>query len=317
MIAAAAGLLGALAGLGLLLALHGMFPRSEPLADQARRLHRPTSVVASGRGEVFSAWEVRVARPRSARPAFDRACDLAVIGCSNGRWLRWRTGVMAISAVVSVGGAIVHSITMAVATVEASPSTPAVADAAQQPSIVHTAAVITASCFGGLLLAWGGAEWLLMARARSARSVFQAAVACYLELVAVSLAAGSGPAAAMRSASSIGDGWAFRSIRAAVAHAELQLRSPYQALDDLGLELGVTELSEVGSALALAEQQGAPIRSVLEVKSRAVTSRLVTADRAEAETRSVAMSLPSVLMLSGFLLFLMYPFVAALLATTA
>lgn len=175
---------------------------------------------------------------------------------------------------------------------------------------------IVLSLVVGSIAGWAMAIYELNESAEKARQEFRHAVSIYLELAAVALAGGAGPAEAMRVAAVHGEGRAFSLIDSAIAASEAQRISPYIALKDLGRQLGVAELEEVGNAMSLADEKGAPIRSTLNTKASSVTFRLLNAEQAAAESRSVTMSLPSVLMLAGFLIFLMYPFLEALVSTT-
>ena len=169
----------------------------------------------------------------------------------------------------------------------------------------------------GVVIGWLVAVLQLHQRAEVERRTIRHAVGLYLELTAVALSGGAGPSEALQVAASGGSSQIFAMIAAALGGADAQRRSPYEALNQLGHQLAVPELTEIGSAMALAEQRGAPVGTTLENKAASLRFKLMTMEETRAESMSTVMSLPSVLMLCGFLLFLMFPFIAALLATTA
>ena len=91
---------------------------------------------------------------------------------------------------------------------------------------------------------------------------------------------------------------------------------PWVAMERLGAELGVTDLSELASTVALAGEEGAAVRATVAAKARTIRERM----SAESETAAAAvterMSLPSVLLVLGFLIFLCYPAFVAMLQIT-
>src|SRR5438552_1182284 len=74
---------------------------------------------------------------------------------------------------------------------------------------------------------------------------------------------GRGLPEALMTASTIGEHWAMARIRQALANARLIGITPWDAMARLGEDLGVEELRDLASALALAGDEGAKIRSSL------------------------------------------------------
>lgn len=284
-----AAVLAAVAAMGLLVMFRGAARTPPPLES----VLKPAGARATTPGTVW--WIDELEARVSGTVVVQRQADLAVLDRSYDAW-RWRRIAWVAASVATL---IVVYLGLKVIT-------------GGTPSVVVVVAVVVAA----LALGWFVAGWELASDAAEARVVIRHAVSLYLELAAVALAGGAGPAEAMRLASHYGHGRGFALINAAIAGAEARRVSPYAALEELGNRIGVAELVEVGKAMALADEKGAPIRSTLNTKANSVSFRLMNAEESAAESRSVAMSLPSVLMLSGFLLFLMFPFVAALLETT-
>jgi tight adherence protein C len=155
-------------------------------------------------------------------------------------------------------------------------------------------------------------EVTLTSEANAARKSFRHAYGAYLDLVNVMLAAGAGPEAALHTAADSGGGWAFLEIRNALAAARSTRRSIAEALADLGEELGVIELIELSASVALTGTQGARIRSSLAAKADTLRAHQVAETEADAESATERMTLPVVILLVGFLLFLAYPAVVAI-----
>lgn len=277
----------ATAALGLVVAGRGMVPVMPPLAELQRRGDpRPDGTNGGRRG---------IARLLDGPGARRRPADLALLGLDPDRWRHHR---LLQSAAAGVAPAVVWPIG---AHFMGRPVRPLVV--------------------GAIVLGGAGARWVwaaadLSRRADRFRRVHRHGVGGLLELASVAMAGGAGPGQALRTAADNGDDPCSRRIRAALAAAEAARVSPFDTLLDLGRALNVPELTETAAALALADRKGAPVRKTLDHKAESVVLRLMREEEAAAESRSVTMSLPSVLMLAGFLLFLLYPFLAALVATT-
>lgn len=150
---------------------------------------------------------------------------------------------------------------------------------------------------------------VLRAEATKARSDFRHALSAYLDVLVLLLAAGEGPEGAMESAARAGNGPAFIELRRATVQARLSGEPIWDLLDQLGRRIGVVELSEIASAGILAGERGAAVRRSLMAKARALRTTSLSADEAQARSRSQQLFLPIVLMGVGFMLFLLYPLI--------
>jgi tight adherence protein C len=150
-------------------------------------------------------------------------------------------------------------------------------------------------------------ELLLTSQARDARRAFRHAYGAYLDLVNVMLAAGAGPESALHIAADSGAGWAFAEIRNALATARSTRLSIADAMGQLGEELEVSELNELAASVALVGSQGARIRASLTAKADSLRSQQVSETEAHAESATERMTIPVVVLLFGFLMFIAYP----------
>ena len=154
----------------------------------------------------------------------------------------------------------------------------------------------------------------LKGEAARRRRDFRRVVGVFLDLVAMNLAGGRGLPEALLAASSISDHWAVVRIRQALANARLLGNTPWQALGELGDELGVDELRDLAGALGLAADDGAKIRSSLSARAATLRRKEMAESEGEAGERSQSMLVAQLLICSAFLLFLAFPAVERLLA---
>ena len=147
----------------------------------------------------------------------------------------------------------------------------------------------------------------LRGRAGRRRRAFRHALSCFLDLVAIRLAGGAGVDGALAESARAGHGWAFEELRNALVGARLAGAPPWHGFEHLGAELSVSELSELAASMALAGDEGARVRASLASKARAMRTRALTDSERSAQAASERMSLPIVVLMAGFVVFLGYP----------
>jgi Flp pilus assembly protein TadB len=153
----------------------------------------------------------------------------------------------------------------------------------------------------------------LKQKADKRRNDFRHAVGAFLDLVAMSLAGGRGVPEALMGASEIGSGWALWLIRDALANARITGQTPWQALGALGEEVKVDELRDLSAALALVSEDGAKVRESLTARAASLRRREIAELEGQAGERSQSMLVAQMVMCAGFMLFLIFPAVVALL----
>ena len=288
-------LLGAFAGLGLLAIAAGLAPRRMSLADALEAIltePRPPLVPAEEGG-----WAARLGRPAASLlaalglPTRGLRRDLALLGRPPERQLAEQataaiTGLLlapALAALLAAAGIIV-------------------------PWQLPAAGALALGAAGFTVPALA-ARTEAAARRRDARH----ALAAFLDLVVISIAAGAGVEAALTYAGATGRGWAFTQIRGALEVARLTRRPPWEALGQLGSELGITELTELAASITLAGTEGAKVRASLTAKAAAIRSRQLADAETTAQAATERMSLPLVLLFGGFLLLIGFPAVVHVL----
>ncbi len=147
----------------------------------------------------------------------------------------------------------------------------------------------------------------LRGRAARRRRAFRHALSCFLDLVAIRLAGGAGVDGALAESARAGHDWAFDELQQALSGARLAGAPPWHGFERLGEELCVPEVSELAASMALAGDEGARVRASLAAKARAMRTRALTDAERSAQAASERMSLPIVVLMAGFVVFLGYP----------
>jgi Flp pilus assembly protein TadB len=156
----------------------------------------------------------------------------------------------------------------------------------------------------------------LKQKAEAYRRDFRHAVGAFLDLVAMNLAGGRGVPEALMAASEIGGGWALWRIRDALANARISGHTPWQALGSLGEEVRVDELRDLSAALSLVAEDGAKVRESLTARAASLRRREIAELEGQAGERSQSMLVAQMLMCAGFMVFLIFPAVIALLGSS-
>jgi tight adherence protein C len=150
-------------------------------------------------------------------------------------------------------------------------------------------------------------------KADQRRKDFRHAVGAFLDLVGMNLSGGRGVPEALMSASELGGGWSMSRIRDALANARISGHTPWQALGGLAEEVKVDELRDLSAALSLVADDGAKVRESLTARATSLRRRQLTDLEGQAGERSQSMLVAQMVLVMGFLVFLVYPVVPALL----
>ena len=154
----------------------------------------------------------------------------------------------------------------------------------------------------------------LRERAKSRRRELLHQISTYLDLVSLQLTGGKGMERALADSAARGTAWGFVEFQRALGQARLANEPPWAAFEKLGQDLGSAELEEFAAWLYLAGNSGSRVRSSLRVKARGLRERALNEVETQAQQATERMSLPVVLMFSGFLGLIGYPAIAALVS---
>lgn len=290
-------LAGAGAGLGLWLIVAGWWPRA-PRLDKALAALDPAPELSDAPGsDEVAGWTARAGRPavrhlmRLGVPTSSTRRDLATIG----KPVRVHLAERATATVVGLLLPPVFAATLALLGLNLGVAVPAVVSL--------------------LLAGLGFLAPELSARSEAAkhRAAFRHALGSFLDLVVVSLAGGAGVDQALDDAASVGNGPAYAELRYALQEARLARVAPWDTLAALGERVGVEQLQQLAATVGLAGTEGAKVRASLRSRATALRTRQITDAEAEASAATERMSLPIVALFTGFLIFLGYPAVIAVL----
>lgn len=285
--------LGCLIGLGVWLVWTGWRPLAEPLGLKLARFDRPpvAHVVAEAADRDTRIGDLVLRRlPWLARLIDRNGADLRVLGRT-----REEQAVRCCSYVVLSW--VVAPWLMFVTWMAGQPVAP-----------VIPAAVALLGSSIGLILPFRQ----LRAEAKERRRDFVLALSAWCDIVVMCLAAGRGVEQAMQTAASVGRGWPFVELRAALNAAHIQGVKPWEALDALGSELSIEDLSVLASMISMAGEEGAAVRTTVAAKSRTIRERITSDTELEAGAMTEMMSLPNVVLVAGFLMFLGFPAVVVM-----
>jgi tight adherence protein C len=282
-------LAGAGFGLGLLTIAVGLAPRKPSLAEALAAITRAPAALLVIPDE--GGWAARLGRPAVTllsglglpSPAVRR--DLAILGRPVERQL-------AEQATATVIGLLLAPATAGLL------ATGGLGLPWQLPAA--GAVILGAAGFAAPVLA-------VRQEAAARRAAARHEIAAFLDLVVIAIAGGAGVEAALTYAGAIGRGWAFGQIRAAPETARLTRRPPWEALGQLGRELGIGELGELAASITLAGTEGAKVKASLAAKAAALRTRQLAQAESAAQSATERMSLPLVLLFARFLLLIGFP----------
>lgn len=290
-------LVGAGVGLGLVLVIGGLVPARPPLALALERLHRPAT---------FSAGTARLAAPSPATRVVHRLASTLGLQRLMGRSV---TADLRLTG-QSVEDHLAARVLVALLGLALPPATAVLMLAGGV-----TIPIVMPGSASALLCAAGFFVPAITLRSEAAerRHSFRHALSSYLDLVAVTLAGGAGVETALQDGADTGQGWAYAELRQALLTSRLLGETPWAGMDRLGRELGIVELQELAASAALAGEDGARVRGSIAAKARSLRSRGISDVEASAQAATERMSLPIVLLMLGFMVFILYPAIARII----
>lgn len=144
------------------------------------------------------------------------------------------------------------------------------------------------------------------ATAKEAQREFTRFVTVYLELVAVALLGSTTADNALASAASVSDSWVFQRIRREYQYAELTHTSKWDALDQLGSDVGVPALVDMARMMRMAEAR-VGLRDQLRASCDKLRAQVAAEDAAAAERTTSRMDYPVLLTLAPILAIVITP----------
>lgn len=282
------GLVTGIGGLGLVASLRS---RQLPLESLAAAISRPVetrptpaSTDLSRMGQSAAEWVQ--AQPFTARPAWTNVAESLAITSTP-------LDQLASQVLVSAGLGLMGSPIAWLGLRAVGLSLPLAA-------LVIFTPLIT---LGGALLPVAS----LLRRGRERRRHFRVVVGCFVDLVVLELAGGTGIEGALFSASQASPDWAAQRMARSLLTARDSGASSWSALAELGKEIGVPELVELSTSLQLAGTEGARIRQSLQARAASLRRHEQADEESAANAMTERLFVPGALLLVGFLCFVGYP----------
>jgi len=283
-------------GIGLWLIVVGLWPRPPRLDKALAALDPPPEPVAPMPDEL-AGWSARVGRPavrhlqRIGLPTEGTRRELAAVGKPVGVHLAEQAGAALVGLLPPV-----FAMLLAAGGISLGVTVPA-------------AASLLLATLGFLV-----PELAVRADAAKHRAGFRHALGSFLNLTVTALAGGAGVDQALDDAASVGRGPAYAELRYALAEARDAGVTVWDTLAKLGRRVGVEELRQLAATVGLAGTEGAKVRASLRSRAEALRTKQLTDAEADAAAATERMSLPVVALMAGFLVFLGFPAVAAVLS---
>ena len=274
---------GLLVSAGVWFVVRGMFPAPPKLARLASEFNHPANPGGFGMDRLSSKWS-RVALALAKAVQGDLSSvrqDLAVVDMPAEEFAADKLKAGALGAAI-VGGCLFT------------------VGLARGPLLVM-------ALIAGFVGFYFYPDIELAKKAAVRRREFVDTMTAFIGLVSVSIAGGGGVMSAMNAAASLGDGWALERLRYALDAAATRNESPWLSFDQLGTDLGIPTLVELGGSMSLAAQSGARISDSLSARAQSARARELSVRLAEEERKSEALGVPVVLMLLAWVGFLGYP----------
>lgn len=152
------------------------------------------------------------------------------------------------------------------------------------------------------------------AAANRRRKDFRHALSQYLDLVVLDMAGSAAPAEALPKVAAVLQGWPVALIQDTLYRATRAGTDPWDALTNLGTRIGVSELRDLGQLVKLVAHDGAKIRQTLSARATTMRRRELADSQGVAGERDQSMRLAQMVLAMGFVLFLGYPAIVAILS---
>ncbi|WP_406349368.1 hypothetical protein OHA44_37565 [Streptomyces sp. NBC_00144] len=289
---------GILLAAGLALAVRALTPRRDPLGHVLRRTHNPapqsTASVAPGQSQ-RAVWAEQLGARLMETDTFSSrlpAKDLVLLEMSP-------AGLLGRCALYFLFGLLVPQWFLLLLTL----------GGMSVPFVVPLGTALV-----------GGAFFVFKAiddvrtKARHLREEYRYYAVSLIERVALARASDAGAAEALARAASSGDGRAAVRIHDTLEHARLSGTSAWVALEQLGEDLGVPELSRPAASMALAGEERAAVYGQLEAQAEAGVRALLAARKAEANEATEKMNIPAIAIAILMVIFMMAPPLVRILA---
>lgn len=165
-----------------------------------------------------------------------------------------------------------------------------------------------------VLVGWMLPDFLIRDQADEARDDFARSASAYLDMISIGRISGMMANEALTAAAQVSNNWAFQRINGALNRARWSGVRPWDSIDQLKEEIGVTELGDVADIMRLSGEGGAQIYETLRGRARSLRSAQLAREHSKANQESERMTIPMTLTSILILVVVAYPAVVRLLA---
>lgn len=146
--------------------------------------------------------------------------------------------------------------------------------------------------FGLAVAMWLLPDAELKDKALRARAEFSHALGAFIEMVALDRLSGSGIPQALHAAAKIGDSWPFQRLEATLKRTEYTGQNPWDALDELGKQLKLPELTDLADIMRLGGADGTQIYDSLRARGENMRNTLLNAHITAANQAGERIAIP-------------------------
>ncbi len=161
--------------------------------------------------------------------------------------------------------------------------------------------------FAALLWVTSAAD--IVGKAAAARRDAHYHLLALLDATALEISASSAPLQAIEEAAAALDAWSTVRIRETLLRAQMAGRAPWDALEALGREIGLTALVESAGMLRAAEAEGTGAHARLTTRADALRAQLAADEQAAALSASERMVMPMTVLVLLFLILVGFPLI--------
>ncbi|MFC5828628.1 hypothetical protein [Nonomuraea insulae] len=267
------GISGALITLGLLIVMHEWMPGPPRLNAAIARLE---GAPAPGRGAWFKTRLTRLPIPRG---------DLALLGISVERFTLQRIVFLLVGLFLPIPLNLLCTLT-----------------GFPLPWAIPAGVGLVLAVLFALI-----PDISARRQAQERRREFRAALATYLDMVALERAAGAGPPQALQAPVDICQGWVFGQVAQVLQHAKRAGEQPWHGLSSLGERVGISQLTELADIAEDAGSEGTRVLSTLQAKAQSMRTAALADARAQANSRTSEMPIAIGVSIFGFLVLVCFP----------
>ncbi|GAB6855961.1 hypothetical protein [Microbacterium xylanilyticum] len=161
------------------------------------------------------------------------------------------------------------------------------------------------------IVLWFSVDTNVKARAAKARQEVTRFMGVYLQTVAVALLGNTTPDTALSETANLSDSWVFKRLRREYAAADLTRISKWDALENLGKQLDVPPLVELGRTMRMSEAH-VSLREQLLASADQLRDEVAAATRKDAERVTRRATVPVYLTLAVLIVLTLLPSIANL-----